>query len=281
MTGLELRGAGVVVTGGASGIGAALARRFAAAGARVVVNDLDAAGAARTAGEIGGWAVPGDAADPDGVQRLVDEAWERLGRCDLYCANAGVARAGGADAPDAAWDVSWRVNVMAHVYAARALLPRWLPGHDSAEPGPDDSAPGGADTPERGRLLTTVSAAGLLTMLGTAPYSVTKHAALGFAEWLRATYAHHGVVVQALCPLGVRTPMLAEAGPAGAAQLAARAISAEAVADAVVAGLAGDDFLVLPHREVAEHYRRRAADPDRWLRGMNRLQRRLDAAELS
>jgi short-subunit dehydrogenase len=133
--------------------------------------------------------------------------------------------------------------------------------------------------PERGRLLSTVSAAGLLTMLGTAPYSVTKHAALSFAEWLRATYAHRGIVVQALCPLGVRTPMLAEAGPAGAVQLAAGAISPEAVADSVLSGLGDDRFLVLPHPEVAELYRRHAADPDRWLRGMNRLQRRLEQAE--
>jgi NAD(P)-dependent dehydrogenase (short-subunit alcohol dehydrogenase family) len=230
-----------------------------------VVNDLDADGATRVAADIGGWAVPGDAADADGVQRLVDEAWQVLGRCDLFCANAGVARAGGADAPDAAWDVSWRVNVMAQVYASRALLPRWL----AAE----------GEPAERGRFLSTVSAAGLLTMLGTAPYSVTKHAALSFAEWLRATYAHRGIVVQALCPLGVRTPMLAEAGPTGAAQLEAGAISAEAVADSVVAALTGDRFLVLPHPEVAELYRRRAADPDRWLRGMNRLQRRLETTE--
>jgi NAD(P)-dependent dehydrogenase (short-subunit alcohol dehydrogenase family) len=269
--GLDLRRAGVVVTGGASGIGAALARRFAATGARVVVNDVDADGATRVAADIGGWALPGDAADADGVHRLVDEAWELLGRCDLYCANAGVGRAGGVDAPDAAWDESWRVNVMAHVYAARALLPRWLPQEGLA--GSD------ATEPERGRLLSTVSAAGLLTMLGTAPYSVTKHAALSFAEWLRATYAHRGIVVQALCPLGVRTPMLAEAGPTGAAQLAAGAISAEAVADSVVTALGDDRFLVLPHPEVAELYRRHAADPDRWLRGMNRLQRRLEQGD--
>jgi NAD(P)-dependent dehydrogenase (short-subunit alcohol dehydrogenase family) len=263
--GLQLRDAVVVVTGGGSGIGAAMARRFAAEGAQVIVNDLDGDAAKAVAAEFGGRAVAADAADPCDVRRLVDLAWEEHAGLDLFCANAGVSPAADPALPDAAWEQSWRVNVMAHVHAARALLPRWL-----------------ADG--QGRLLVTASAAGLLTMLGRAPYAVTKHAAVAFAEWLRATYEHRGVVVQALCPQGVRTPMLlggrtGESRSADGARSAARtllddtAISPEQVADAVVEAMADDRFLVLPHPEVATYYARRAADPDRWLRGMNKLQR--------
>ena len=253
----------VVVTGAGSGIGAALARRFAADGARVVVNDLDPAAAAAVAAEIGGHAVPGDAGDEDDVRRLVDVAWAELGGVDLFCANAGILTAGSAEAPDAAWEKAWQVNVMSHVYVARAVLPRWL-DH------------GG------GRLLCTVSAAGLLTLLGSAPYSVTKHAALGFAEWLRATYAHRGITVQALCPQGVRTDMLGSgADSASRAQLAATAMDPAEVAAVVARALEGDSFLILPHPEVAEYYQRRATDTDRWLAGMNKIQRGFDPADAS
>ena len=253
----------VVVTGAGSGIGAALARRFAAGGARVVVNDLDAAAAEAVAAEIGGLAVPGDAGDEDDVRRLVDTAWSELGGVDLFCANAGILTAGSAEAPDAAWEKAWQVNVMSHVYVARAVLPRWLDN-------------GG------GRLLFTVSAAGLLTLLGSAPYSVTKHAALGFAEWLRATYAHRGITVQALCPQGVRTDMLGSgADSASRAQLAATAMDPAEVAAVVAEALAGDSFLVLPHPEVAGYYQRRATDTDRWLAGMNKIQRSFDPADAS
>jgi short-subunit dehydrogenase len=146
---------------------------------------------------------------------------------------------------------------MAHVRAARLLLPPWL---------------------ERGsgHLICTVSAAGLLTLLGSAPYAVTKHAALSFAEWLSATYRHRGITVQALCPQGVRTPMLADSGPVGRTLLDADAITPEAAADAVLAGIADGKFLILPHPEVAQMYAGRAADPDRWLGGMNKLQRHLE-----
>jgi NAD(P)-dependent dehydrogenase (short-subunit alcohol dehydrogenase family) len=257
--GLQLRDAVVVVTGGGSGIGAAMARRFAAEGAHVIVNDIDGDAAKAVAAEFDGRAVAADAADPADVRRLVDLARAEHGGLDLFCANAGVSPAADPGLPDAAWEQSWRVNVMAHVHAARALLPRWL----------DDG---------QGRLLVTASAAGLLTMLGRAPYAVSKHAAVAFAEWLRATYEHRGIVVQALCPQGVRTPMLL-GGRTGGARSAARtilddsAISPERVADAVVEAMADDRFLVLPHPEVATYYARRAADPDRWLRGMNKLQR--------
>jgi NAD(P)-dependent dehydrogenase (short-subunit alcohol dehydrogenase family) len=252
----SVAGAGVVVTGGGSGIGAALARRFAAEGARVVVNDLNSAAAARVAAECGGTAAPGDAATEAGVAALISTAVGALGEIDLYCANAGVARE--ADTEDD-WEASWQVNVMAHVRAARLLLPRWLARGE-------------------GHLLCTVSAAGLLTMLGSAPYSATKHAALSFAEWLAASYAHRGITVQALCPMGVRTPMLDGISPAGEIILGETAITAEEVAGAVVAGLASGGFLILPHPDVARMYAGRAADTDRWLRGMNKLQVRIEAA---
>jgi NAD(P)-dependent dehydrogenase (short-subunit alcohol dehydrogenase family) len=255
----SVHGAGVVVTGGGSGIGAALARRFAAEGGRVVVNDIDAEAAAAVATSCGATAVPGDAATEDGVATLIGVAREVLGEIDMFCANAGIARGGSEQASEGDWSDSWQVNVMAHVRAARVLLPAWL---------------------ERGsgHLICTVSAAGLLTMLGSAPYSVTKHAALGFAEWLAATYAHRGITVQAICPQGVRTRMLAGGSPAEKLILAGSAITPEAVADAVMAAIADGRFLILPHPEVAQMYTGRATDPDRWLGGMNKLQRKVEAA---
>jgi NAD(P)-dependent dehydrogenase (short-subunit alcohol dehydrogenase family) len=255
---LELPGAGVVVTGAGSGIGAALARRFAAEGARVVVNDINAAAARAVAAQAGGVAVPGDAASEQGVAELVSRARAELGEIDLYCANAGIACAGGEQAAEPDWEQSWQVNVMAHVRAARLLVGPWL-----------DRG--------RGHLIATVSAAGLLTMLGAAPYSVTKHGALAFAEWMSATYRHRGITVQALCPQGVRTPMLEATGGAGQLILGASAIEPEQVADTVVQALADDRFLILPHPEVARMYAGRAAETDRWLRGMNKIQRRADA----
>jgi NAD(P)-dependent dehydrogenase (short-subunit alcohol dehydrogenase family) len=249
----ELAYAGVVVTGAGHGIGAALADRFAALGARVVVNDLDVDAANDVAGRIGGFAVPGDAASPSGAEALVAAAKQHLGAIDLFCANAGVGTGGGPDAPEGDWDLAWQVNVMAHVRAARALLPDWL------ERG-------------QGRFLATVSAAGLLTMLGSAPYSVTKHGALAFAEWMSITYRDRGIITQALCPQGVRTNMLDASGPQGKAILESSAITVEEVADAVVEGLQGDKFLILPHPEVATYYAHRGADPDRWAAQMAKLQ---------
>jgi NAD(P)-dependent dehydrogenase (short-subunit alcohol dehydrogenase family) len=254
----SVAGAGVVVTGAGSGIGAALARRFVAEGARVVVNDIDAAAATAVAESCGAIAMPGDAASEEGVASLIQGAADELDGIDMFCANAGVAL-GGDDATEADWAASWQVNVMAHVRAARLLLPGWL------EAG-------------RGHLISTVSAAGLLTMLGSAPYSVTKHAALSFAEWLAATYAHRGLTVQALCPMGVRTAMLDAITPAAELILGATAISTEEVADAVIAGIASGGFLILPHPDVARMYANRAADTDRWLRGMNRLQAQTETA---
>jgi NAD(P)-dependent dehydrogenase (short-subunit alcohol dehydrogenase family) len=261
VSGLELDGARVVVTGAASGIGLGLVRRFVAEGARVVASDRDGdrlhdvapEGAARVVADVG---------HREGTTGLVASAVELLGDVDLFCANAGVPTQGGVEGPDladdAAWTSTWDVNVMSHVWAAQALVPRWV---------------------ERGggRLLATASAAGLLTMLGSAPYAVTKHAAVAFAEWLRATYAHRGVVVQALCPQGVRTPLLEGAGAVGEALLAPSAIDVDDVVDAVVAALADERFLVLPHPEVAGYVQHKATDPDAWLAGMNRLQQRLES----
>jgi NAD(P)-dependent dehydrogenase (short-subunit alcohol dehydrogenase family) len=257
-----------VVTGAGGGIGAALARRFAADGARVVVSDLDPAAAGRIAGEIGGLAVPADAGTEEDTHRLVGTAWAELGGIDLFCANAGVLSAGDEHTPDDVWTRDWTVNVMSHVYVTRALLPRWL----------DEG--GGGTTGKR--LLVTVSAAGLLSLLGSAPYAVTKHAALAYAEWLRATYAHRGLIVQALCPQGVRTDMLTrgnEGASASAALLAEGALEPEEVAAVVAEALKGDAFLILPHPEVADYYRLRAADPDRWLAGMNKMQRAFEKGQ--
>ncbi|MFI6578174.1 SDR family oxidoreductase [Nocardiopsis sp. NPDC050513] len=257
---MELNERGAVVTGAGNGIGAALARRLAGAGARVVVNDLDAAAAEAVAAEIGGVAVPGDAASEEGVTALVAEAGAHLGAIDLYVANAGVGVGTGPESPESDWELSWQVNVMAHVRAARELLPGWL------ERG-------------QGRFVSTVSAAGLLTMLGSAPYSVTKHAALAFGEWLSATYGDRGVTVQCVCPMGVRTAMLEASGETGKALMDADAITPEEAADTVMAGLADGRFLILPHPQVAGYYAARAADTDGWLAGMRHLREKVFAGE--
>jgi len=257
---MPVQDAGVVVTGAGHGIGRAIAQRMAAQGARVVVNDLDADAAARVAGEIGGAvAVPGDAATEEGVAALVGAAREHLGRVDVYFANAGIEVGGGVDAPEQDWGRALEVNVMAHVRAARLLVPEWL-------------ETGG------GRFVVTASAAGLLTMLGSAPYAVSKHAAVAFAEWLSATYGHRGIVVQAICPQGVRTRMLDESGPLKDLLSHDTALEPEQVADTVWHALHDDRFLILPHAEVATYYEHRATDTDRWLAGMQKLQARLDGA---
>lgn len=247
-----VQGAGVVVTGAGGGIGAALARRFAAEGARVVVNDLDGDRAKAVAEEIGGIALPGDASAVVGAARAA-----LGGTVDVYCANAGVAFGGDLDEPldEKAWTASWDVNVMAHVRAAHELLPGWL------ERG-------------NGRFVSTVSAAGLLTMIGAAPYSVTKHGAYAFAEYLSLTYRHRGIKVHAICPQGVRTDMLDATGSAGDLVLKPTAVEPDDVAEALFKGIAEDRFLILPHPEVAEYYQVRAAEPDRWLGNMNHLQQK-------
>jgi NAD(P)-dependent dehydrogenase (short-subunit alcohol dehydrogenase family) len=256
-SGKAVAGRGVVVTGGGRGIGRALAQRLARGGARVVVNDLDAEAAHHVAGEIGGYAVPGDSASVDGARALVDAARGHLGGIDAWFANAGIDNGQGLDASEAIWAQALEVNLMAHVRAARLLVPEWVAG-------------GG------GRFVVTASAAGLLTLLGNPMYSVSKHGAVAFAEWLAVTYRHKGVVVQAICPQGVDTRMLRSVGPLQEMLSHDRALSPEEVADTMWEALADDRFLVLPHDQVGEYYAKRAGDTDRWLSGMNRIQQRLE-----
>ncbi|GAB3867538.1 SDR family oxidoreductase [Nocardioides maradonensis] len=254
----EWKGRTAVVTGAAGGIGRALAQRLVAEGLRVVVNDLDPERTTATAEEIGALAIPGDGASEAGVTALVEAARAHLGEIDCWFANAGIARGETLDASEADWAASWEVNTMAHVRAARLLVPRWL---------------------ERGggRFVVTASAAGLLTALETATYSVTKHGAVAFAEWLSATYRHRGIVVQAICPQGVQTDMLAASGPMHDILVADGARTPEEVAEVTWQALQDGRFLVLPHPEAGTYYRHRAEDTDRWLAGMNKLQRHLDA----
>jgi NAD(P)-dependent dehydrogenase (short-subunit alcohol dehydrogenase family) len=248
----------VVVTGGASGIGAALSRRFAAEGARnVVVVDRDLAAAQAVAEDIGGVAECVDVADAAAVNGLVDRTLARDGEIDLFCSNAGITTGIGLEDPDDQWHRAFEINLMSHVYAARAVLPSML---------------------ERGTgwLLNTASAAGLLTSPGDAPYAVTKHGAVALAEWLALTYGSRSVGVSVLCPMGVATPLLMDplaAGDAGARAVAASGeiITAEQVADCVVNGLTAERFLILPHPEVGTFWAQKASDPDRWLAGLRRL----------
>jgi len=254
---MDVQGKGVVVTGAGHGIGRAIATTLAERGARVVVNDLDAAAAATVAEAIGGHPVAGDAATEAGVCALVGAAREHVGVIDLYFANAGTDLGSGLDTPADDWVRALEVNVMAHVRAAQHLVPTWLEA-------------GG------GRFVVTASAAGLLTMLGNAPYSVTKHASVAFAEWLAATYGHRGITVQVICPQGVRTRMLDNAGPLRELLSHDIALEPEQVAETVWQALQDDRFLILPHPEVQGYYEHRAARTDHWLAGMNKLQRRLD-----
>ena len=246
----------VVVTGGAGGIGRALALRFTTEGARhVVVVDIDGDAARRVAAEVGGTAMIADVGVGAQVARVVEDTETEVGPIDLFCSNAGVFVPGGVDVLDERWQSVWDVNVMAHIHAARAVLPGMLSrGH--------------------GYLLQTASAAGLLSQIGSAPYSVTKHAAIGLAEWLAITYGDQGIGVSVLCPQAVRTAMTAGVD-AGTVSAVDGMLEPEQVADAVVAGLADERFLILPHPEVLEYVRRKTGDYDRWLRGMRKLQARL------
>ena len=257
--GMQVRGAVVVVTGAASGIGRALAHRFAADGAAVVyVVDLDGAGAEAVAGEIAAGApavgVGVDVTDEAAIVALIERVEADHGPIDLWCGNAGIGANGGVDLSDDVWDANWNVNVLAHVKACRHLIPRW-------------------EARGSGHLLITASAAGLLTNLGTAPYAVTKHGAVALAEWIAITHGRNGVGVSCLCPQGVRTPMTEADGELAIEVVKAMGmIEPEEVADAVAAGLANDDFLILPHPEVARFEQRRAGDRARWLAGMQKLQ---------
>jgi len=252
---MQLRDKVAVVTGGAHGIGAALAHGFATEGARtVVIVDLDVAHAEAVAAAVGGIALQADVGVEADIVRVVRETEQRFGCIDLWCSNAGILFIGGVETPNAQWQKIWDVNVMAHVYAARAVLPGML-------------ARGG------GYLLHTASAAGLLSQIGSATYSVTKHAVLALAEWLSITHADQGIKVSVLCPQAVRTNMLAGSEDGSVAGVDGVLEPAQ-VAQSVIAGLADERFLILPHPQVAEYFRRKASDYDRWLGGMRRLQRR-------
>lgn len=264
---MRLTGRVAVVTGGASGIGRALGRRFAREGARgVVLADLDAAGAQAVAEEIGAGAIGMgcDVSVDEQVGELIVRAEAEYGPVDLFCANAGIGHGTGLDTPDELWDRTLDVNLRAHIIAARRLVPGWL---------------------ERGEgyFLSTASAAGLVTQIGDAPYAVSKHAAVAFAEWLAVTYGARGLRVSCLCPMGVNTALL-QGGLEAAGQegLGPRVVAAagtvlepEDVADVVIDALEHERFLVLPHPEVLEFLRRKAQDYDRWIAGMQRLQARL------
>lgn len=259
---MDLSDAVVVVTGAGHGIGEALARRFVADGARgVVVADIDGTAAAAVARDLGSraLAVDCDVRRPEAAVATVTAAEDRFGPVDLYCSNAGIATWGGADAPDEAWQASWEIHVMAHVHAARAVLP-------------------GMIARGSGYLLATASAAGLLTQLGSAPYAVTKHAAVAFAEWLAITHHHQGIRVSVLCPQGVRTNMTAGLGLDGGVVGLDGMLEPAEVAEVVVDALAAERFLVLPHPEVGEYLARKGADEERWLAGMRKLQARLGLA---
>ena len=251
---MDLADKHVVVTGGGNGIGRAMCRRFAAEGARaIVVADLDGQNANAVAAEIGGTAVRVDVSVEADVAGLVDSATDANGPIDLFCANAGIITTGGLDDSNDVWDRIIGVNLLAHVYAARALIPAWVARGE-------------------GYLLHTASAAGLLTGIGQLPYSVTKHGVVALAEWLSITYGDAGVKVSCLCPQGVRTNMLLSGGDDETNFLLPGSKAPEEVAEVVVAGLRDEHFLILPHPEVAEYFQRKAGDYDRWLKGMRRMQ---------
>lgn len=252
---MDLNGKVVVVTGAARGIGEGLVRRFRREGASVLAADLDAEAVQLVADDTGSLAMAADVSVEADVRALVDRAEAELGPVDLFCSNAGIGPSGGVEMSDEMWQRIWEINTMSHVYAARACLPGMLARGE-------------------GYLLQTVSAAGLLTNLGAAAYSVTKHAALGLAEWLSVTYGDRGIKVSALCPQFVQTDLLANlaSDPAVAAWARSGTLSVDEVADAVVQGLADERFLILPHPEVATFFERKAGDYERWLAGMRKLQ---------
>jgi len=256
---MDFDGRHVVVTGAAGGIGSALARRFHAAGARVVVTDLD--GADDVASELdGAVSIAADMRSEAAIDELIDRAEDAFGPIDLYFANAGVAVGTDPMDDEALWELSFDVNVHAHRWAARRLLPGWLARGE-------------------GYFCSTASAAGLLAQIGSAPYSVTKHAAVAFAEWLSITYGDRGLRVSCLCPQGVNTNMLTAADQLGDGGNVVRTVGVvlepDDVADIVHDAIVEERFLILPHPEVADYLALKGTEHDRWLGGMRKLQRRV------
>ena len=249
---MEIKDKIIVITGAASGIGRAMAARFTEEGAKqLVIADLNADGLQQVADEIGAHAIPTDVAVESEVAHLIEAAEQAYGRIDLLCNNAGIGAGGGPETPNEDWQRIWEINLMAHVYAARAAIPGML-------------ARG------KGYIMNTASAAGLLTQVGSAPYAVTKHAAVSFAEWLSVTYGDRGLKVSVLCPQAVRTAMTAD-NPDGVASIDGM-MEPEILCDCVVETLREEKFLVLPHPEVLTYIQRKTSDYDRWLKGMRRLQ---------
>ena len=251
---MQIRDKIVVVTGAASGIGKALAQRFAREGAKLVVcSDINGDGAAATAKEVGGVSFKTDVSAEADIQHLIDTVEKDHGPIDLFFSNAGIGYGGGAEVSNERWQRIWDINVMAHVWAARHLVPRM-------------AARGG------GYLVSTASAAGLLSQIGSAPYAVTKHAAVGLAEWLAITHGDEGIKVSVLCPQAVRTAMTA-GNPDGVASIDGM-MEPETVAEACVKAIAAEDFLILPHPEVIAYMRNKAENYGRWIGGMKKLNRR-------
>lgn len=251
---MDLNAKVVVITGAGSGIGEAMARRFAAERpAGLVLADINTDAVAAVASSLGALARTTDVSLLEDNRALIETTEERFGPIDLFCANAGIGFAGDEQTDPDDWDRMWRINTMSHVHAARFLIPGWV-------------ARGS------GYFLSTASAAGLLTNLRAAQYSVTKHAAVAFAEWLAVSYGDAGVKVSCLCPMGVNTPFL-DSATEFHDLLDPYSISPEAVADSVVAGLQAESFLILPHPEVRQYFENKANDYDRWIRGMQKLQR--------
>lgn len=257
---MDVTGRVIVVTGGARGIGRALARRFARARAEaVIVADMDFDSASSVAREINATAVRCDVSREEDVKQLVDQVETKHGRIDIFCSNAGIAVGGGPETPNDQWQRIWDVNLMSHVFVARHTLPGMLKRKE-------------------GYILGTVSAAGLLNHVFAAPYGVTKAAALSFFEWLSIAHGDQGIRISCLCPQGVKTDMLAAERRLGLEFLTANALEPEAVAGIVLQGIHDERFLILPHPEVAEYFRRKADDYDRWLKGMRRLRANIISA---
>jgi NAD(P)-dependent dehydrogenase (short-subunit alcohol dehydrogenase family) len=247
---------GVVVTGGARGIGLAVAERLRREGAQVVIADLPDDGLERAAARLGAVAVAADVGTEQGIHKILEESWTRLGRISTYVSNAGYPGGRGADAGDDVWAEAWAVNVMAHVRAVRELLPEWRARGE-------------------GRCVITASSAGLLTMVGNAPYSVSKHAAVAFAESMSITHGVQGVVFQVLCPQLVQTRMLDDTVGVTDAFPGEVILTPSEVAQVVWEAMGDDRFLILPHPEVHDYFRFRAEDTGRWIRGMRRFARRM------
>lgn len=249
----------IIVTGAASGIGKGLVERFHAEGAaKIICCDIDQAGLEIVAKHVNGDAKICDVSDEAQVKAVIDYADEMYGRVDLYCANAGILPLGDLEVSNEAWEKAWQVNTLSHVYAARAVIPKMIEN-------------GG------GAFMCTASAAGLLGQIGSSAYSVTKHATVGFAEWLSMTYGLRGIKVFALCPQAVHSKMTAGLGSDGNSAVADGIISAEQVAETVMQAFESDTFLILPHPEVATYVERKATDHQRWLGGMQRLHARMVA----